>query len=202
MTNVKKISLIILITLLAGFAILSWIDLDNSKFIINEDDFFEQQQRIETLKNKLKVARKPNIEYQKDIEIIKQNKNSFWQEERDGRVESNMRSIIKNLASECKFNLKSIGKLRRSQNKLGFVSYEISISGNCSVDAIVKFCQLLTVQEVKFRWINLSITNNYNFSKKVVEKQVMVQGTLAVMELTDEKLVKAIDSKKKLGDKK
>ncbi len=202
MNNFKKISIIFVIITLIIFAIGSWIDLDDRKLFIVEDDFFIQYRKAEALINKLKIARKINSEYQQNLQILKVNKSSLWNKERDGRVESNMRSIIKKLANECKVNFKSIGKLRQSENKLGFVTYEISISGNCTSDAIVKFCQQLTEQEVKFRWITLSISNNYNFGRKNLKPNVMVQGVLAVLAITDEKLLKAISSKNKLGVKK
>ena len=131
-----------------------------------EREIKQLKQQNATLLARRKAADELKERYRKQLE-------SYWREERDGVVETELRNKIQQAASEIELKLNSLGSVRttRINNELYYAEIDLSTSG--TLETLVRF--LGRIQEIRpalsWRWLDLrpemrntDLIGNMNFN--------------------------------------
>lgn len=105
-----------------------------------EREIKQLKQQNATLLARRKAADELKERYRKQLE-------SYWREERDGVVETELRNKIQQAASEIELKLNSLGSVRttRINNELYYAEIDLSTSG--TLETLVRF--LGRIQEIR-----------------------------------------------------
>lgn len=182
--------------ILAGSAMLiSWIFL-LLQFSGSLWNLFPSEERSSLLKSELKKLRQENAELRNRSKSLDRLKNhlkaqrvSFWQETRDGAIDTELRNRIQTAAKQSNLELSSLGSVRitKINNQLSYA--ELDLQASTSIEILIAFLGRVQEQNPLICWRRLDIRPDMRprptaGSNTTATAQLSINGAIRVITVT------------------
>lgn len=124
----------------------------------SEEKIKNLKQEIRKLRSQVEENRKKALSYEKQKRLYREKLITYWNEERDGLVDTVLRNTIQNAAKELELTLSALGSVRitRINHELYFAEVD-NLSASAPFDVLIKFFTKLEESSFSLHWRRLDL---------------------------------------------
>lgn len=124
----------------------------------SEEKIKNLKQEVRKLRSQVEENRKKALVYEKQKKVYRERLITYWNEERDGLVDTVLRNTIQNAAKELELTLSALGSVRitRINHELYFAEVD-NLSASAPFDVLIKFFTKLEESKFPLHWRRLDL---------------------------------------------
>lgn len=129
-----------------------------SSLFPSEEKIKNLKQDVRKLRSQVEENRKKAAKYDRQRKEYRENLVAYWNEERDGLVDTVLRNTIQNAAKELELTLTALGSVRitRINQELFFAEVD-NLSATAPYDVLIKFFAKLEESKPSLHWKRLDL---------------------------------------------